>query len=126
MKINNLFLLSILAIAFGACQKEDNSVRPSSSSESSMSMRASAPAVISTGIGNVPASFTQKVLIENVTGAPYNRSPLNDWMIAQQQTIRPNQIITASFHKDDAMMTSATADLIFVYWRKILFPNTRL
>jgi hypothetical protein len=113
MKTNNLFLLSILAIAFGACQKEDNSIKPSVYPESNMAMRTSAPAVnVNTGIGNVPASFTQKVLIENVTGAPYNRSPLNDWMIAQQQRIRPNQIIAASFHKDDAMMTNATADLV--------------
>ena len=112
MKKNNLFLLSILAIAFGACQKEDDSVKPSASSESNMAMRTSTPAVNTSSIGNVPASFTQKVLIENVNGAPYNRSPLNDLMISQQQTMHPNQIIAASFHRNDAMMTNATADLM--------------
>ncbi|MEP7169059.1 MAG: Omp28-related outer membrane protein [Bacteroidota bacterium] len=104
---NKLFLLALLSIAFASCQKEDTTIGSSTTSDGGVN-RQSNPNTI----GNPPATFTQKVLLENFTGTPYPRVPQNDFTISQLQTQYPNRVIAASFHKNDRMETSATANLL--------------
>ncbi|HKR03072.1 MAG TPA: Omp28-related outer membrane protein [Bacteroidia bacterium] len=106
---NKLFLLALLSIAFASCQKEENTNVSSATGDGS-SIRQANPT--STGIGSTPATFTQKVLLENFTGAPYAKVPENDYMISQLQIQYPNRIIAASFHKNDRMEALATSNLL--------------
>jgi len=105
---NKLVLLAILTIAFASCQKEDNTIVTSSSGDGS-TIRQGTPVPV---IGNPPSTFTQKMLLENFTGAPYAKVPQNDYTISQLQNQYPNRIIAASFHKNDRMETIATPSLL--------------
>ncbi|MEO5571672.1 MAG: Omp28-related outer membrane protein [Bacteroidia bacterium] len=106
---NKLFLLTLLTIALGSCQKEENTISTPAISDGNFN-RASTTTY--TGIGSVPATFTQKVLLENFTGASYGKCPANDYAIMQLQSQYPDRVITASFHKNDRMETVSTSALL--------------
>lgn len=106
---NILVLLSIIAFSFAACQKEADTAYPSSDNLSSQKGGTGSG---NASIGAPPSTFTQKVLLENITGASYGKCPDNDYRMGAVQSQYPNQVISASFHLGDAMQGTATNELL--------------
>jgi len=91
--------MTLVALAFASCQKENDSVEPNSQTDGSTQKGGGSGSVI----GPVPATFTQYALIENFTSARAGYAPDNDYRISQAQTSYPGRVVAASFHLDDAM-----------------------
>jgi hypothetical protein len=106
---NKLFLLALTLIALVSCQKEENTINSSATLDGGANKLINSS---SAGIGSPPSTFTQKVLIENFTGASYAKVPENDYLISQFQSLYPNRVVAASFHYNDRMSTISTNNLI--------------
>lgn len=109
---NNLLLLSLITLSFAACQKDHDTYPGSRDSQNGSSQKGISLSNSDGAIGAVPASFTQKVLFENITGAAYGKCPDNDYRISTAQAQYPNRIACASFHLGDGMYTQATTDIL--------------
>jgi len=109
MKNKHLLILPLLALGFTACQKETDTMPGTGSSQKFV---AAASSDNDGAIGVVPASFTQKALLENITGATFGKCPDSDYRIGISQSAYPNRVICASFHTNDGMTGSATSELL--------------
>lgn len=110
IKLKRIIVLPVMALAMASCQKEkaEDVLNPTGDKNSERSTIT----MFQNNIGPVPGSFTQKVLLENITGATYSKCPLNDYAIQSAQAQYPGRIIVSSFHKGDGMQTIGTSSLL--------------
>lgn len=101
---NTLVLLSLAALFFASCSKEENSFIPANEPQAGNTLSAER-------ISTVPSKFDQKILLENFTSVAHGKCPLNDYLIDQVMAEHQGQVIAASFHRNDIMKTAATSQL---------------
>lgn len=98
--MKRLFLaLPVFALLFTSCKKDD--------------LQDSANRISNTPVATaVPTSFTQKVLLENFTGASYNKCPMNDFEINSLKNSLGNRFIPVSLHFNDPLSVSHSNEII--------------
>lgn len=108
MMTKKLFLFSLIACAFAACQKEE-SMTPSGINQDNSKVK---NPINSSLIGPVPATLTRKVLIESYTSASSPKAPMNDYLIQTSMKQYPGKVIASEFHINDAMQHTASYDVL--------------
>lgn len=96
-----LFAASLCTAIFTACQK-DNEI---SVTETQKGGSPPSPAAISP----VPASFTQKALIEEITDAYNGKCPETSFQIGKEAGMNPNKVIAIALHQSDALTRTYSA-----------------
>ncbi|GEM_PF-714916 len=109
MKTKNLLILLIAVIGFASCSKQEDIMVPGTNGTAE---RKSSSGNVTGPIGNVPATFTQKAILENFTSSSNRNCADNDLMIRNAMNAYPGRIIPVSFHVNDAMYNSPSHYLI--------------
>jgi hypothetical protein len=94
----SIYVLMLVTLAVTACKKSsDDTPAPSTSTPTDTTSN-------TPGIGTVPSTFTQKVLIEMFTSAAFGTCPDGLTKLDQTVATNPDKIIAACLHDADGMV----------------------
>jgi hypothetical protein len=104
---NNIFVLAALALAITSCQKDEPAAQYGGTGSTNLARGTNGVLV-----GNLPATFTQKILAEEFTGKNYGNSPVSNQQLSDLANNNPGRIYISSMHNDDILETSCTDELV--------------